>query len=93
MCVDADVDGDFGGGVVYARCNRVGAQVAWEDRVPTAIFRGNSTGPGVDESNNQRIKLALISKMWKADARYNDRNPVMVSSGGTVAIAKSRALR
>ena len=77
MCVDADVDGDFGGGVVYARCNRVGAQVAWEDRVPTAIFRGNSTGPGVDESNNQRIKLALISKMWKADARYNDRNPVM----------------
>ena len=45
--------------------------------MPTAIFRGNSTGPGVDESNNQRIKLTLISKMWKADARYNDRNPVM----------------
>ena len=32
--------------------NRKKHQVPWEDRLPTAVFRGNSTGPGTTSSTN-----------------------------------------
>jgi hypothetical protein len=56
--------------------NRQRHHVSWEDRVPTAIFRGNSTGPGTTADTNQRLKLALMSAEWSTDARYMDGNPV-----------------
>ena len=61
---------------IRAAKNRQRSQVNWADRVPTAIFRGNSTGPGVSAKDNQRIKLAAMSLAWKSDPRYNELNPV-----------------
>jgi hypothetical protein len=39
----------------------------WNTRKPTAIFRGAATGCGTTIHNNQRIKLAYISKNWEKD--------------------------
>ena len=33
----------------------------WEEKIPIAIFRGSSTGVGVDEKTNMRLKAVLIS--------------------------------
>jgi hypothetical protein len=44
--------------------NRKENSVAWADRVATAFFRGNSTGPGTDASSNQRLALAKLSAEW-----------------------------
>jgi hypothetical protein len=33
----------------------------WEDRIPTAVFRGASTGCGTTIENNPRLKLAMMS--------------------------------
>ena len=56
--------------------NRKRGVTPWADRKSTAIFRGNSTGPGVTEDDNQRIKLALVSHAWASDPRYRQGNPV-----------------
>jgi hypothetical protein len=37
----------------------------WEEKIPIAIFRGTSTGPGIDEKTNMRIKAVLISNYSK----------------------------
>lgn len=33
----------------------------WNDKIPTAIFRGSSTGFGLTENDNMRIKVAMMS--------------------------------
>ncbi len=94
-CTD---DWETATGLVYPpnhtdyRCakKRQEAQVAWESRVATAIFRGNSTGPGVNANNNQRIKLAVLSSTWRSDPRYNDRNPVMRGFFAPLVVNQSR---
>lgn len=35
--------------------------IKWDDKIPTAIFRGSSTGSGVTIEKNQRLKLAYLS--------------------------------
>lgn len=39
----------------------------WADKKPTAVFRGASTGCGVDEDTNPRLKLAGMSTIKHAD--------------------------
>jgi len=39
--------------------------IKWEDKIPTAIFRGSSTGSGVTIEKNQRLKLAYLSYIQK----------------------------
>lgn len=39
----------------------------WDQRKPTAVFRGSSTGIGVTVETNPRLKVAYISKMTKPD--------------------------
>lgn len=39
----------------------------WKDKLPTAIFRGSSTGCGVTVDTNQRLKLAQISSTTSPD--------------------------
>lgn len=39
------------------------ANVAWKDKKPVAIWRGSSTGDGVDVDSNSRLKLMLIKLM------------------------------
>ena len=36
----------------------------WEDKVPTAFFRGTATGGGVTAETNQRIHIAQLSYEW-----------------------------
>ena len=38
--------------------------VPWEDRVPTAIFRGSASGSGVTIESNQRLHAAYLSHCW-----------------------------
>jgi hypothetical protein len=35
-------------------------QISWKDKIPTAVFRGSSTGYGVSKENNQRINLLNV---------------------------------
>jgi hypothetical protein len=44
----------------------------WDTKKPTAIFRGAATGCGTTIHNNQRIKLAYISKNWEKDEKRKD---------------------
>ena len=39
--------------------------VPWEDRIPTAVFRGGSTGAGVTTETNPRLKAALMSEQLR----------------------------
>ena len=56
--------------------NRQANEVAWKDRIPTAFFRGNSTGPGTTIATNQRLALAARSALWnKAGSCMSIDNP------------------
>jgi len=71
-------------GVVFApagndlrsRRNRKRHDVPWAERRSTAIFRGNSTGPGTTPETNQRLALARLSAQWRTDDRYGEGNGV-----------------
>lgn len=39
----------------------------WNQKLPTVVFRGGTTGCGVDIDTNKRIKLAYISHLLKKD--------------------------
>jgi hypothetical protein len=39
----------------------------WEDRFPIAVFRGSSTGNGVDENSNVRLKMARMGEEFVFD--------------------------
>jgi hypothetical protein len=41
--------------------------VPWDDKKPTAVFRGGSTGCGVTVDTNMRLKLAYLSKVTPKD--------------------------
>lgn len=36
----------------------------WEDKVPTAFFRGTATGAGVTVDSNQRLHVSHLSYLW-----------------------------
>lgn len=38
----------------------------WQDKVPTAFFRGTATGGGVTIDTNQRLHLAYLSAQWNS---------------------------
>jgi hypothetical protein len=44
--------------------------VPWENKIPTAIFRGSSTGCGVDINTNPRLKLAYLSSITPEEDGY-----------------------
>jgi hypothetical protein len=48
----------------------------WDDKVPTAFFRGSATGVGVTTEANQRLKLACLSLKWADCNDYNESNSV-----------------
>ena len=50
--------------------------VPWEQRIPTLLFRGSSTGAGITPQTNQRLALARLSMEWAQQSRFNERNPV-----------------
>lgn len=44
---------------------------SWEEKVPTAFFRGTATGGGVTVDTNQRLKLASLSYEWSKLSAFN----------------------
>jgi Glycosyl transferase family 90 len=56
--------------------NRKQHVVPWEDRIPTAFFRGNSTGLGADPATNQRLFLSKMSNDNKDNPLYGPGNKV-----------------
>jgi len=45
----------------------------WNDKVPTAFFRGTATGGGVTVETNQRLHLAHLSHLWNKQAEIDMR--------------------
>eukprot|EP00944_MAST-04C_sp_MAST-4C-sp1_P011734 g11734.t1 len=46
----------------------------WEAKMPTAFFRGNLTGGGVDRANNQRINLITMAHEYEGNSKYNGKS-------------------
>lgn len=51
----------------YEDLDMIYSSVEWSDKIETAIFRGSSTGPGIDIDSNPRIHLAYLSSLQKRD--------------------------
>ena len=51
---------------------------SWDDgRVATAFFRGTATGGGTTIDNNQRLKVAHLSHLWKDDPEKGGEEPFL----------------
>eukprot|EP00934_Nitzschia_sp_Nitz4_P003625 Nitzschia sp. Nitz4//scaffold318_size20451//5902//7917//NITZ4_008647-RA/size20451-processed-gene-0.3-mRNA-1//-1//CDS//3329547555//3615//frame0 len=48
-----------------------------ENRVKTAFFRGTATGGGTTLDNNQRLKVAHLSYLWKDDPEKGGSEPFL----------------
>lgn len=48
-----------------------------EGRVATAFFRGTATGGGTTIDNNQRLKVAHLSHIWKDDSEKGGKEPFL----------------
>ena len=44
-------------------------QIEWDNKIPTAVFRGSSTGEGVEIDTNQRLKVVYLSHITKHDEK------------------------
>ena len=51
-------------------------EIKWENKIPTAFFRGGSTGCGVTIFDNPRLKVAHLSSIWKNNNKYNQNNKI-----------------
>ena len=52
---------------IRSKAKREQSHTPWHHRQSTAVFRGNSTGPGTTPETNQRLLLAKISHEWSTD--------------------------
>ena len=55
---------------LFTAANLVKFKVPWEDKVPTAFFRGTATGGGVTTATNQRLHIAQVCKNWDNAKTY-----------------------
>jgi len=66
-----------GGQDLRSKANRNKNTVPWDKRQSVAVFRGNSTGPGVVPSGNQRLLLAAASQAWNRPGhKYSEDNAI-----------------
>ena len=49
---------------LFTAANLKKFEVPWEEKVPTAFFRGTATGGGVTVQNNQRLHVAQVCYDW-----------------------------
>ena len=63
-------------------------KVAWNKKIPTAVFRGSSTGKGVTISTNKRLKAAYMS----LTQTHLDNAPRLLDAGITSWNLRSRKL-
>ena len=50
--------------------------IDWNEKIPTAIFRGAATNCGYDEHTSSRIKAHMLSKEWEINNNYNENNKI-----------------
>jgi hypothetical protein len=50
--------------------------IKWEDKIPTAFFRGKGTGCGITLKTNPRLKITKLSEEWEKDDNYNKNNKI-----------------
>lgn len=67
------------------------SKFTWNTRLPLAVFRGSSTGAGLDETTNQRIALVKLSVRYpdKIDAKitkWNTRDRMLTDTKGKVIV-------
>jgi hypothetical protein len=51
-------------------------KISWDEKIPTAIFRGAATNCGYDEYTSPRIKAHMLSKEWETNSNYNENNKI-----------------
>lgn len=51
-------------------------KISFEDKIPTAVFRGKATGCGVSIETNPRLKIAYLNHLWKNDNKFNQFNNI-----------------
>jgi hypothetical protein len=56
---------------LFTRKNLQRFEVSWEEKKPTAFFRGTATGGGVTADTNQRLHISVLSYQW---SRMPERN-------------------
>lgn len=63
---------------LFTEANFVKFRRGWEEgRVATAFFRGTATGGGTTIDNNQRLKVAHLSHLWKDDPIKGGEEPYL----------------
>jgi len=50
--------------------------IKWEDKIPTAFFRGKGTGCGTSIQTNPRFKITRLSEEWEKNDSYNRNNSI-----------------
>ena len=68
---------------LYTATNFAQFRVRWEEKAPTAFFRGNATGGGTRPDNNQRLALARLSVEWAAQRAPAETTPPLLDAGVT----------
>ncbi|GKY99245.1 hypothetical protein MPSEU_000879800 [Mayamaea pseudoterrestris] len=63
---------------LFTEANFIKFRRGWNDgRVATAFFRGTATGGGTTIDNNQRLKVAYLSHLWKNDTIKGGKEPFL----------------
>ncbi|TMW68756.1 hypothetical protein Poli38472_006224 [Pythium oligandrum] len=55
---------------LFSAGNRLKSTRAWDEKVPTAFFRGSASGASIDAKSNQRLLLSQLSEKWRHDPEY-----------------------
>jgi hypothetical protein len=54
--------------------------IKWDDKIPTAFWRGTSTGCGNDIYNNPRIRLAYLTNKWQEGDKESRHSPALLNA-------------
>ena len=74
---------------LFTAANLKKFKVLWEDKVPTAFFRGTATGGGVTTATNQRLHIAQVCKDWD-NAKMHPLLCGRLKSGGGAATSETK---
>ena len=61
---------------LYTENNFRKFECAWEDKMPTAFFRGTATGGGTTVETNQRLHVSFLSYEWEKEHQNADISQV-----------------
>ncbi|GMI31063.1 hypothetical protein TeGR_g13816, partial [Tetraparma gracilis] len=62
---------------LFTEANFQKFKCAWSDKNDVAFFRGTATGGGVTVDDNQRLKVAQLSHLWRGDPEKGGATPYL----------------